>query len=408
MSICACCGQQLPDAVQQRPESSRLTIEVDDELMACCNLAYEEAARRRAPAVEIAHLVWGLTRGLTASALGLAEESRDALAAEAFSAMAAIRIVNGQSAVKTSAELKSVLRRAEEVAKGETRRSAAPRDVITVLLYRRHGLESAAFLHRCTLARHGTAAVGEAAAAVPHFRANDGVLRETAHLGSIARSTMPANSARAPFERPHELRQFGVARASDSGLSALVYRDREHHASTGAEREVDTSVSRRRFAAATAIPLAVPPDLERHAQRHRETPAGTRHTSQADGPDRAAHAELTDRLARLEWQTREQRALIEDLIEKLARVVGREGTHVASPREMIAERPLREGVGLGNENTVVAARRRGHRRSLRQRKLRLSWMSPMKPIFAPTRKMRRRRRYPSGQSASTSRSTTRL
>ncbi len=282
MSTCACCGQRLPDT-GRIAETGRLTVEVDDELMAHCNLAYEEAGRRRAPAVEIAHLVWCLTRGLAASHLGIADETREALAAEALAEMVAARLSDGQAPLRTAAEFKSLLQRAEQVAKAEGRRSASARDVISVLLHRVHGFKSAVFVQGVerTLARR----------------------QSSDEVPAYDRKPHPAPAARHPLNRPV------TARDTAEALSALVY------------RQDDRSRLDRNPAAYASDGL---PAFEHRFVRidRLGAPEASASGSPVQGGERATTVEVNDRLARLEWQAREQRALIEVLIEKLTRVIG--------------------------------------------------------------------------------------
>lgn len=291
MSVCVCCGQPLPD-------QGRLTVDVDDELIAQCNLAYEEAARRRSPTVEIAHLVWCLTRGLAAAQLGLVDETRDALAAEALAEMVAARMSDGQASLKTSAEFKALLQRAEQVAKAEARHSASARDVISVLMHRVHGFKSAAFVHGVerTLSRR----------------------QISEQTPAYERQTRPAPPASPPGD------QRGDVRDTREALSSLVYREDDRnrlHRSAAAYAGDGPAAVRHRFATIDRQQERRSPDLS--AVTAFEPPAASlSHAARGMGAERASNSDMNDRLARLEWQAREQRALIEVLIEKLTRAIG--------------------------------------------------------------------------------------
>jgi hypothetical protein len=60
MAICHCCGQDIQSrqTQQSRQDRSAPTIWVDEALLACCNLAHQEAERRGAAEVDIAHLIY--------------------------------------------------------------------------------------------------------------------------------------------------------------------------------------------------------------------------------------------------------------------------------------------------------------------------------------------------------------
>ncbi len=59
MKICECCGQEI--RFKASAPKARTHIQVDDALLALCNRAHDDAARRGRAHVEVAHLVWCLT-----------------------------------------------------------------------------------------------------------------------------------------------------------------------------------------------------------------------------------------------------------------------------------------------------------------------------------------------------------
>ncbi len=139
MKTCACCGQLARSA-------DRPTVRVDDDLLVLCNRAYEEAERRRAGEVEIAHVVWCMTIAAGAGAwFEKARVSRAELGIAVDRWLARMPIRSTAHSPQTSAELKALLSRAQDVAHRDRREFAAPADLLTALSSHSADLPTAAF-----------------------------------------------------------------------------------------------------------------------------------------------------------------------------------------------------------------------------------------------------------------------
>ena len=121
-------------------------MRVDDDLLALCNRAYDEATRRAASRVEIAHVVWCLTvAASTAHWFERAGASRAVLGDAVDRWLVQASRVSGSVAVQTSDDLKTLLARAEQIAAREQRQFAGPQDFLSALVRASSDLASASF-----------------------------------------------------------------------------------------------------------------------------------------------------------------------------------------------------------------------------------------------------------------------
>lgn len=121
-------------------------MRVDDDLLALCNAAFDEAVRRAAPRVEIAHVFW---------CLAVAADNRrwiDATGVSRFALSVAVNrwlvraaMMGGGGAPGTSPELKTLLARAEAIASRDGVGHASPAHFLAALLTDSADLASAAF-----------------------------------------------------------------------------------------------------------------------------------------------------------------------------------------------------------------------------------------------------------------------
>ena len=127
METCRCCGQRLPSI-------PRTTLWVDDAVMALCNAAFEEAARRGSAEVEVGHLLLRAVRDQAMSAeLRKAGIESWRLEVSAERALRSERIGSTPGRPRTSDGLRHLLEETERVAgkRGEQFSSAA--DLLTAL-----------------------------------------------------------------------------------------------------------------------------------------------------------------------------------------------------------------------------------------------------------------------------------
>ncbi len=150
MKFCDCCGQEIRFHAQP-------LIQVDDALLALCNRAHDEAARRTHTHVEIAHVVWCLTGWSAADGYFAGFEiRREALADAAYQWLAMHADTLMQTAPKTSADLAVLLQRAEAIATRDARAYATPLDFVEALVRNSRDLHSAEFIDWVSKAQHRT------------------------------------------------------------------------------------------------------------------------------------------------------------------------------------------------------------------------------------------------------------
>ena len=162
-------GAELPRAAGRMQSDGadeagdRVSIGVDDEVLALCNGAYAEAERRGHGSVEIAHLVVGLTASRLADRTfdGEGLSRRELMLAAEHALRIAGRAVAGQR-LRTSAEMRVLLARAEAVARADTREFAALSDLVRALAHRSRDLVSARFVPDARTGAAGGAAYREA------------------------------------------------------------------------------------------------------------------------------------------------------------------------------------------------------------------------------------------------------
>lgn len=139
MKPCACCGQQMAPTAQ-------ITIHVDNALLALCNGAHEEARRQACEQVEVAHLLVCLVNAYSdTDFLALTAMSRRELADAAQQWLTRLPRANNAAAPRTSADLKTLLGRAQTLAISKGRAYAAPDDLLYVFLHQSAGVKSAEF-----------------------------------------------------------------------------------------------------------------------------------------------------------------------------------------------------------------------------------------------------------------------
>lgn len=139
--VCACCGQVVA-AAPVRPAP----LMVDDQLLQLCNQAFSEAERTRSAEVEVAHLVVSIASFLDEAEAGRwLGASRSVVAGEARRWISE-RSTDATAVLRTSAELKVLLARAQDACRQNGRTYASVWDVLNVMRTSSSGLPSARLL----------------------------------------------------------------------------------------------------------------------------------------------------------------------------------------------------------------------------------------------------------------------
>jgi hypothetical protein len=211
MHTCRCCGRELPS-------TPRTTLWVDDTIMALCNAAYEEAARRGSAEVEIGHLILCGVREQAflahLRATGLEPWRLEVAAERSLRDPSPRHAADGRT--RTSDELRRLLERTEQAALRRGERFATVADLLEALAADSRGF--AALLSGGSM--DGTR---DFPAAPSSDWGSDGQLNPSMH-----------------FSRAERLGSFGSGnptRISTGDTSLQRSRERDERASWGGERE---------------------------------------------------------------------------------------------------------------------------------------------------------------------------
>ena len=141
LNTCPCCGHSVTRS------ESRLTVQVDDGLLHLCNQAFAVAQKWGAIEVGVAHMVWCFASASTLSGdLERAGLAPSRLRQEAEKAARGRASAAGAATPRTSAELKTLLARAETLARRNGRTCASDGDLLHVLLNQSIDIGSADFV----------------------------------------------------------------------------------------------------------------------------------------------------------------------------------------------------------------------------------------------------------------------
>ncbi len=289
-------------------------MRVDDDLLALCNAAYDEAARRAAPRVEIAHLVWCLAVSAEARRwIDTAGLSRFALSVAVNRWLARTAVPSSGGAPETSAELKTLLGRAETIAGRHGAEHASPAHFLAALMMASADLPTAAF----ATGLHGRAMtlpdLHATPRSEPHFDARRidepraaGTERDEARRDEIGRGDARGESradARDRHRPPHQLHlNFDRSPPSPLSRASSPCRDETDDDDTDFDRE--TAEERHRDRDRDR-------DRNRDRDRHRNGD-GDRGTA---GDHRSPAPALHDRLARQEAEIAKLRAMLAKLLQ---------------------------------------------------------------------------------------------
>ena len=206
MTTCRCCGQEIArpgQALDPMPRASNPAlgarpIWVDETLMACCNAAYEEAARRGSDRVGIAHLVFAAaTHPRLRETFARFGVSPERLAANIDGVLVRDFAAARGDALHTSDALRSALEQAQSEAARQRRECATADDLLAALLFACSDRQITAMLSQSRLdyGREARPATSYRAARDRHERDDHGPTnfadRLVADLGRRSRDASP-------------------------------------------------------------------------------------------------------------------------------------------------------------------------------------------------------------------------
>ncbi len=377
MSTCRCCGQEIASA-------ANTVIRVDEALLALCNRAHEEARLRSALQVEILHLAWAMVQARELHEILEAFGCPVWALSEALEGELGAASGSGAGGLRTSAQLKILLGRAEAHAGRDGRTYAGSHDAAAVLVHETEDLTSAAFMRRAMARGLGGGAGGEGRLGDEGVmsKSSSDELAQTFTVADLARSleqAWPGRMSQGIHTRDlardlgtHDLRASQSAQGSrDAFVRPAMFWTR-----TGSDRQRDRDTSaifaragRNDHEADSVRSLgAVDGNGSRHgtvseSDREREH---IRYETARDTHDKEVMRTLTGRLER-------QERLLEQLVEAFSRYIRRsdEREH-AGKRDAAAA--SQHGTREADDDTERARQSRRARAHARWRRRR-SWRS---------------------------------